>query len=179
MTVLVSDTSVIIDLERGELLESVFQLAVDFAVPDLLFHRELAGPLGDRLLALGLRVEELSPGEVQGATVLRRADATLSLPDTFAFAQVSDSGPKGVDRIMDLTNADTIDLHAIDADATQGGDQAFVQVGAFTHTAGEMVVVYRADIDFTQVRLDVDGDAKADMVIAIRGDHTDFSNFLL
>lgn len=81
MTVLVSDTSVIIDLERGELLESVFQLAVDFAVPDLLFHRELAGPLGDRLLALGLRVEELSPGEVQGATVLRRADATLSLPD--------------------------------------------------------------------------------------------------
>lgn len=86
MTVLVSDTSVIIDLERGELLESVFQLAVDFAVPDLLFHRELAGPLGDRLLTLGLRVEELSPGEVQGATVLRRADATLSLPDTFAFA---------------------------------------------------------------------------------------------
>ncbi len=33
MTVLVSDTSVIIDLERGELLESVFRLAVDFAVP--------------------------------------------------------------------------------------------------------------------------------------------------
>ena len=86
MTVLVSDTSVIIDLERGELLESVFRLTVDFAVPDLLFHRELAGPLGDRLLALGLRVEELSPGEVQGATVLRRADASLSLPDTFAFA---------------------------------------------------------------------------------------------
>jgi len=86
MTVLVSDTSVIIDLERGELLESVFRLTVDFAVPDLLFHREVAGPLGDRLLALGLRVEELSPGEVQGATVLRRADASLSLPDTFAFA---------------------------------------------------------------------------------------------
>ena len=31
----------------GELLESVFRLTVDFAVPDLLFHRELAGPLGD------------------------------------------------------------------------------------------------------------------------------------
>ncbi len=86
MTVLVSDTSVIIDLERGELLETVFRLDVDFAVPDLLFHRELAGPLGDQLLALGLRVEELLPGEVQGATALRRADATLSLPDTFAFA---------------------------------------------------------------------------------------------
>ena len=68
MTVLVSDTSVIIDLERGEMLETVFRLEVDFAVPDLLFHRELAGPLGDQLLALGLRVEELLPGEVQFLT---------------------------------------------------------------------------------------------------------------
>ncbi len=86
MTVLVSDTSVIIDLERGELLETVFRLPVEFAVPDLLFHRELAGPLGDQLVALGLRVEELLPGEVQGATAVRRANAALSLPDTFAFA---------------------------------------------------------------------------------------------
>ena len=116
MTVLVSDTSVIIDLERGELLESVFQLAVDFAVPDLLFHRELAGPVGDRLLALGLRVEELSPGEVQGATVLRRADATLSLPDTFAFALAQGrqwtllTGDAGLRR--------TAEAHALDVHGT-------------------------------------------------------------
>ena len=116
MTVLVSDTSVIIDLERGELLESVFQLAVDFAVPDLLFHRELAGPLGDRLLALGLRVEELSPGDVQCATVLRRADATLSLPDTFAFALAQGrqwtllTGDAGLRR--------TAEAHALDVHGT-------------------------------------------------------------
>lgn len=116
MTVLVSDTSVIIDLERGELLESVFRLTVDFAVPDLLFHRELAGPLGDRLLALGLRVEELSPGEVQGATVLRRADATLSLPDTFAFALAQGrqwtllTGDAGLRR--------TAEAHALDVHGT-------------------------------------------------------------
>ena len=116
MTVLVSDTSVIIDLERGELRESVFPLAVDFAVPDLLFHRELAGPLGDRLLALGLRVEELSPGEVQGATVLRRADATLSLPDTFAFALAQGrqwtllTGDAGLRR--------TAEAHALDVHGT-------------------------------------------------------------
>ena len=60
MTVLVSDTSVIIDLERGDILETVFAMDADFAVPDLLFERELAGPLGDRLVALGLRVEELA-----------------------------------------------------------------------------------------------------------------------
>lgn len=116
MTVLVSDTSVIIDLERGELLESVFRLTVEFAVPDLLFHRELAGPLGDRLLALGLRVEELSPGEVQGATVLRRADATLSLPDTFAFALAQGrqwtllTGDAGLRR--------TAEAHALDVHGT-------------------------------------------------------------
>jgi hypothetical protein len=86
MTVLVSDTSVIIDLERGEVLETVFALDVDFAVPDLLFERELTGVLGDTLLALGLRVEELHPAELRNATTLSRADRTLSLPDTFAFA---------------------------------------------------------------------------------------------
>ncbi len=86
MTVLVSDTSVIIDLERGEILETVFAMDAEFAVPDLLFERELTGPLGDRLVALGLRVEELAPLEMQDATVLSRTDRSLSLPDTFAFA---------------------------------------------------------------------------------------------
>ena len=37
-------------------------------------------------MELGLRVEELSSAEVQGATALRHADATLSFPATFAFA---------------------------------------------------------------------------------------------
>jgi hypothetical protein len=45
MPVLVSDTSVIIDLERGVLLEDLFRLPFGFAMPDLLFHRELTGPL--------------------------------------------------------------------------------------------------------------------------------------
>lgn len=86
MAVLVSDTSVIIDLERGEILEAVFALEVEFAVPDLLFERELAGPLGERLVGLGLRVEELDPTELEGATLLSRVDRRLSLPDTFAFS---------------------------------------------------------------------------------------------
>lgn len=116
MTVLVSDTSVIIDLERGELLETVFQLSVDFAVPDLLFHRELAGPLGDRLLTFGLRVEELLPGEVQDATVLRRADATLSLPDTFAFALAQ--GRKWTLLTGDAGLRRTAEAHALEVHGT-------------------------------------------------------------
>lgn len=86
MSVLVSDTSIIIDLERGQLLEEMFLLPFEFAVPDLLFSRELAGPLGVRLVTLGLRIEELTPVELTRATVVRRQRAQLSTPDTFAFA---------------------------------------------------------------------------------------------
>ena len=72
MPVLVSDASMLIDLERGRLLEEMFLLPFEFAVPDLLYARELAGPLGDQLMALGLRVEKLTPTELTRATTVRR-----------------------------------------------------------------------------------------------------------
>jgi len=59
MRVLVSDTSVLIDLERGNLLEAAFRLSCDLAVPDLLYRRELRDQNGPALIAMGLRVEEL------------------------------------------------------------------------------------------------------------------------
>lgn len=86
MAVLVSDTSVIIDLERGSLLDDLFLLPFEFVVPDLLYRRELQGGLGDRLRALGLRVEELTSAELSRATVIARERKALSAPDTFAYA---------------------------------------------------------------------------------------------
>lgn len=86
MSVLVSDTSIIIDLDRGELLEQLFELPYDFCVPDLLYKKELAGELGDRLRSFGLDVIELSPAELSRATGLRREVKVLSTPDTFAFS---------------------------------------------------------------------------------------------
>ncbi len=86
MSVLVSDTSVLIDLDRGDLLDQLFQLPHDFCVPDLLYKKELAGDLGDRLRSLGLDVVELSPSELSRATSLRRELKVLSTPDTFAFS---------------------------------------------------------------------------------------------
>lgn len=68
------------------MLEDLFRLPFEFAVPDLLFVRELTGDLGDRLTALGLRVEELSPAELIRATTIRRQRVNLSTPDTFALA---------------------------------------------------------------------------------------------
>jgi len=77
---------VIIDLERGSLLEALFELPYEFVVPDLLFHSELRGPLGDQLVALGLRVEELAPVELTRATVIGRERTALSAQDIFAYA---------------------------------------------------------------------------------------------
>ncbi len=54
--ILVSDTSVLIDLERGNLLEAIFALPHEFAVPDVLYDREMRGEWGDQLTGFGLRV---------------------------------------------------------------------------------------------------------------------------
>ena len=91
MKVMVADTSVLIDLERGGLLEKCFNLPYRFTVPDLLYRNELAsrraGPgFGEYLVALGLRVEELDGDEVSSAMIYRRKLPTLSLPDSFALA---------------------------------------------------------------------------------------------
>lgn len=86
MTILVSDTSVLIDLERGQFLSACFQLPHTFAVPDLLYQRELADYGGPELVARGLRVEELTSDEVARAQATRGVRPKLSLPDAFAYA---------------------------------------------------------------------------------------------
>ena len=84
--VVVSDTSVLIDLERGSLLDAVFRLPFAFAVPDLLYERELKANDGNRLLRLGLLVSELDGDGVATALTYRDKVPTLSLPDCFALA---------------------------------------------------------------------------------------------
>jgi predicted nucleic acid-binding protein len=84
--ILVSDTSVLIDLERGGFLEAIFVLPHVFAVPDVLYRREMTGAWGERLVALGLRIEEVSEGGVRKALHYRRQQPKLSVPDSFALA---------------------------------------------------------------------------------------------
>ena len=116
MAVLVSDTSVLVDLERSGLLEEMFRLPFEFAVPDLLYVRELAGALGDELLRLGLRVEILTPAEVSRATIVRRQRASLSIPDTFAFA-IAESRQwtllTGDGGLRELAVVEGIDIHGV------------------------------------------------------------------
>ena len=73
MRILVSDTSVLIDLERGELIECAFKLSATFAVSDVLYERELREYVGDELLRLGLRVESLDGDGVAMAMRHRQA----------------------------------------------------------------------------------------------------------
>ena len=86
MIILVSDTSIMIDLERGGLLEATFSCGLTMVVPDLLYERELAPENGALLRKLGLGVVSLTPEEVAVAQQLRNERKALSLPDCFALS---------------------------------------------------------------------------------------------
>ena len=86
MQMLVSDTSVLVDLERGSFLKASFRLPFQFAVPDLLYEHELKDHDGEELKGLGLVIEELAPLELTHALTIHQRVPALSLPDSFAFA---------------------------------------------------------------------------------------------
>ena len=82
MKVLVSDSSILIEFSKRELLDRMFQLEFEFAVPDLLFHEELIdlGAYSRRdLLGLGLRVASLDPEGLEMAIAYRSSRDILSL----------------------------------------------------------------------------------------------------
>ena len=89
MQILVSDSSVLIEFSKRNLLDRMFELRFQFAVPDLLFNEELID-LGryDRqdLIRLGLRVEALDPEGVATAIAYQNRRRALSLVDCFALA---------------------------------------------------------------------------------------------
>ncbi len=87
---MVADTSVLIDLERGQFLEHTFALPFRFKVPDLLYRNQLANRkdspgFGEYLIRLGMEVVELDGDEVERAVLIGRENRSLSLPDSFAL----------------------------------------------------------------------------------------------
>ena len=62
--VVVSDSSVLIDLERGAFFAAAFALPLEFCVPDLLYRREIEPFGGGRLVHMSLRVLELDDAGV-------------------------------------------------------------------------------------------------------------------
>lgn len=83
---IVSDASVLIDLERGDLLEACFRLPFQFNVPDLMYHNELKDYSDKDLIGLGLSVRELDEKGVSLAVKYRLQKPNLSVPDSFALS---------------------------------------------------------------------------------------------
>lgn len=116
MTVLVSDTSVLVDLERGGFLEAVFSLPYEFAVPDVLYRREMVGDWGDGSVSLGLRVEEVSAAGVANALGYRSARPALSVPDSFALALAQErhwSLLTGDGQLRELATLENVECHGV------------------------------------------------------------------
>ncbi len=96
--------------------------------------------------------------------------------DRFVLTALSDStvAAPGRDRVGDFSvvAGDRIDLQALDADTTVGGDQAFNFIGAvgFSGKAGQLVQgAFGAD---TRVQGDVNGDGVADFSLLLTGSVT-------
>ena len=114
--ILVSDTSVLIDLERGGLLDAAFTLPHEFAVPDVLFDREMQGEWGDHLVSLGLRVAEVSGEGVGNALRYRQRRPSLSVSDCFALALAKErkwllltgDGP-----LRDMASVEDVECHGL------------------------------------------------------------------
>ena len=116
MPILVSDTSVLIDIERAGLTTRLFALPHDFVVPDLLYDRELAPYDGADLVARGLLVEDLTGVEVQAAARVRQDNAALSLPDAYAFSLAQERGwtlLTGDGLLRTLANRAQLPMHGV------------------------------------------------------------------
>lgn len=116
MRVLVSDTSVLVDLERGSLLEASFRLPYQFSVPDLLYERELKNWGGEELARLGLSVEELDADGVQRARAYQHQTPALSLPDCFALALAQTRSwvlLSGDRALRQLASAEAVECHGV------------------------------------------------------------------
>jgi predicted nucleic acid-binding protein len=114
--ILVSDTSVLIDLERCGFLETIFALPHEFAVPDVLYHRELKGEWGERLAGLGLRVEEISSEGVKQALRYRSERQALSLADSFALALAKEREwllLTGDSQLRELADGENVECHGV------------------------------------------------------------------
>ena len=59
MRLLISDANILIDMEAGALMETLFRLPMKFGIPDLLYFEEIE-PGSPGLEALGLQIMEVS-----------------------------------------------------------------------------------------------------------------------
>ncbi|WP_454887303.1 hypothetical protein [Sphingomonas oryzagri] len=79
MNLLVTDSSVLIDLERADLVRPAFSLPFSLVVSDILYAHELQASGGQAMLDFGLRVEPLESSEMSIGLALLRSRPGLSV----------------------------------------------------------------------------------------------------
>jgi hypothetical protein len=82
---IISDANVPIDIECGNLTSSMFNLRIDFAVPDVLFEKELKAR-HNKLLDFGLKIKSLSDEAVDRAIEFAAKYPHPSRMDLFALS---------------------------------------------------------------------------------------------
>lgn len=113
---LVVDTSILIDLERGGLLAQAFSASNIIAVPDVLYARELEADNGPDLLRLGLTVHGVDNRGVELAAAYRVSQPRLSVPDSFclALAKLTNSIlVTGDQTLRSMAIAEGVDCHGL------------------------------------------------------------------
>ena len=94
----------------------MFSLPYEFAVPDVLYHHEMQGEWGERLVELGLRVEEVSKEGVSNALRYRAQRRVLSVPDSFALALAKErawSLLTGDNQLRELAAGEDVECHGV------------------------------------------------------------------
>ena len=89
MRIIVSDSSCLIDLQKGGLLRAMFELPYAFSIPQPLFERELSSLSKEAksdLVQAGMEVINLSGEQVLQASVHYQSNSKLHLNDCFALA---------------------------------------------------------------------------------------------
>ncbi|MFO7850690.1 MAG: PIN domain-containing protein [Spirochaetia bacterium] len=84
MQLLVSGANILIDFEEGQLLKEIFQLSYQFAIPDILYHEELASEHG-QLIDLGLQIRSLTSESLSQALTIIQRYPQPSRNDCFAL----------------------------------------------------------------------------------------------
>lgn len=82
MLLLISDANILIDMEAGQLMERLFQLPMQFAMPDILYWEEIE-PGTPGLEVLGLRILEVRGEYVRYASELPDKYGTAPSPNDY------------------------------------------------------------------------------------------------
>ncbi len=92
MKLLISDANILIDLEEGQIINLIFQLADhEFLTPDILFEEELRDS-HEGLLDRGLRLGELAPESMRYVTELTTRYPKPGRIDVFTIALAAQEG---------------------------------------------------------------------------------------